>query len=149
MTEVVRRCQQSEAYAAEQYAPTGPAFDSLEHVQRFVDELRDHPLLRWHDHWPNVLRVEVGPTRRNSRESVGWFEPEMNAGRIELAYSQRFMRVVLHELAHVLAEAEWSSEAHDPGWARTYLELMYVVMGSDAYTQLRDAFEAKGVEHGG
>lgn len=47
----------------------------------------------------------------------------------------------------MLAAARYGSKSHDPWFARTYLELVYGVMGSDAYLRLFEAFERAGVDH--
>lgn len=53
---------------------------------------------------------------------------------------------VCHELAHVLAKAQWGASGHDPQWARMYLQLVYLVMGSVAYKALYDAFVRDGID---
>ena len=55
--------------------------------------------------------------------------------------------VVVHELAHVLAHARFNSQAHDPSFARVYLELTFLIMGSEVYYQLYDAFTRDGIQH--
>lgn len=47
----------------------------------------------------------------------------------------------------MLAEARYGSHAHDPWFARTYLELAYQVLGSEVYQDLYSAFEERGIEH--
>lgn len=143
-----KRCQQEELYAAERGVDHGRQFDSIEAIQVFVDGLRDE---RWwfaQGFW-TVERIEVGrPSKRNERDgSVGWYEKAMNAGRIEMAQVHWDELTVLHEVAHVLADALHNSEAHDPYFARIYLTLVSCVMGPQVYTRLRNSFDRRGVIH--
>lgn len=133
-------CQQDELYAAEREVPRGREFSDAEEIQGYVDALREEP---W---WPEpVRRVEVYD--RLGEESIGGWHPEKAAGLMELADCHYWELFVLHELAHVLAEERYGSRAHDPGFARTYFELVYRVMGSDTYHALFMAFEDHGVDH--
>jgi putative metallohydrolase (TIGR04338 family) len=54
--------------------------------------------------------------------------------------------VVCHELAHVLAGARFGSQAHCPWFGKVYLECVYLIMGVEAWTALREAFVAGGIE---
>ena len=141
----VKKCQQYELYAAEGAAPTGRRFDSLEDIQVFVDQLRDTWWWRSLGYWI-VERVEVGKARNGGRGgSVGWYEKEMNAGRMEMAPVHWTELIVLHELSHVLAEALYDSKSHDPAFARTYLQLVFCVMGDEAYQALQSSFDRNGI----
>lgn len=134
--------QQARLYEAEGTVPHGRPFRTLEEVQSFVDDLRERP---W---WPDsIARVEVGPARESGNCSVGWWEPEKFAGRVEMLKCHMYELAVLHELAHVIAAAVHRSNAHCPHFARTYLELVYWVMGSDTYLKLWDRFESHGIVH--
>jgi putative metallohydrolase (TIGR04338 family) len=55
--------------------------------------------------------------------------------------------VLGHEVAHVLAAARYGSHAHDPWFACTYLELVWSMMGPDAYLALQRSFQDAGIEH--
>lgn len=137
-------CQQFELYAAEERVPRGPFFEREEDAQAWLDGLRETP---W---WPalfgDVKRVDVF-FRKGGDGSVGGWHPERAAGQMEMAPPHRCHLFMLHELTHVLAAARYGSRSHDPWFARTYLELVYRVMGSDAYTALHDEFDAAGIEH--
>jgi putative metallohydrolase (TIGR04338 family) len=91
-----------------------------------------------------VERVEVGKARKNGG-SVGAYEKDKNAGRIEMAPVHWNELFVLHELAHVLAKALYESKSHDPAFARTYLQLVFCVMGSTTYEALQSRFNQLGV----
>lgn len=54
--------------------------------------------------------------------------------------------IVLHEVAHVLCDARYGSQSHDPWFARIYLELVCTAMGSEAYVSLWSAFKQLGVD---
>lgn len=137
--------QQHACYAAEDSLERGKLFKSVADVQRFVDAMRDE---RWWilQRYPlYVIRIEVGAAKGTS--SVGWFDKDKGAGRIELVAQHLDTKTVLHEMAHVLASAVHRSKSHDPWWARTYLTLVSCVMGPEAYLALRNAFDAKGVDY--
>lgn len=137
-------CQQMQLYAAEWGVPGGHEFDSVPELQGWVDALRDEP---WWDRFnPQVLRVDVG-SRPNGSGSVGAWFPEQRSGRIEMEPNHMHELVVLHELAHVLAGARHGSTAHDPWFARTYLEIVSLVMGSSAFDRLRASFDEHNVDH--
>lgn len=139
------RCQQFELYAAERKVPQGHRFVSVESIQRWLDGLRD--TWWWNLYYPQVRRVEVYSRPARMRDSVGSWHPELAAGKIEMLKVHYNELVLLHELAHVLAAARYDSHAHDPAFARVYLELVALVMGPVAYTRLYDSFEAAGIEH--
>lgn len=137
------RCQQRAVYRSESRVPITRRFDDAAHVQRHVDALRD--TWWWRVWYPQVRWVEVRP--RRGRDSVGAWNGRGGVGDMELIGEHLDGLSVLHELAHVLAGARWNSRSHDPWWARTYLELVYLDLGSEAYAALREAFEADGIEH--
>lgn len=139
------QCQQHELYAAERSTPSGKPFASLEDIQRFADDLRE--TWWWEQFYWMVSRVEVGPARRNGNASVGWYDSPKAAGRIEMLPVHWNEKYVLHELAHVLASARFESQAHDPYFARVYLELVYHVMGIDAWLELKTAFDAADINY--
>lgn len=139
------RCQQDELYDAEETIDRGRRFGSLDEVQAWVDALRDERW--WQVRYWMVARVEVGPGRRGAG-SVGWFERDKNAGRMEMSPAHLSELFCLHELAHVLAAARDGSDSHDPTFARTYCELVYWVMGSLAWQRLATAFATYGIDYG-
>ena len=143
---VAKRCQQFSVYAAEHGVRKGRSFDDVVEIQAWVDALRGLPL--WQLRYGRVLRVEVYARDNRRGESVGGWHPEHNAGKLELLRVHWNEREVLHELAHVLAHVRLGRKAaHGPHFARTYLELVYLVMGPGAYAELRDAFTRDGIEH--
>jgi putative metallohydrolase (TIGR04338 family) len=135
-------CQQFELYASEASIPRGREFTSVEEMQRWVDDLRENPW--WERFYPQVLRVEAVFKPSGSCSCGGW-TPSMGGGRIEMLPCHRNELVVCHELAHVLAAARFKSKAHCPWFAKTYLELVYLVMGTEAWTALRESFVAGGI----
>lgn len=139
--------QQQECYAAEAALRNGRAFMSVEEVQTFVDSLREERWWTLQGYGLKVRRIEVGKSNSRKHSGVGWFEEDAKAGRIELSGTGLNMRVVLHEVAHVLASAQHGSKSHDPWWARTYLTLVSYVMGTESYLTLQTAFDAKGVDY--
>lgn len=141
------KTQQQECYAAQAALPDGRRFASVAEVQRFVDELRDRLWWTAQGYHLAVLRIEVGATRSKKFNGIGWFDREAKAGRIELTPEGLTMRTVLHEVAHVLSVAQHGSKSHDPWWARTYLTLVSLVMGTEPYLALRSAYDATGVDY--
>lgn len=138
-------CQQTELYAAERRVPVGRTFANAAEIQRFVDGLRE--TWWWQQWYPQILRVEAYGRPSGTRSSVGSWHPAKAAGKIEMLPVHFNELIVLHELAHVLAEARYGSKSHDPYFARTYLELVALVMGPDSYQQLYDAFNEAGIKH--
>lgn len=139
-------CQQGILYAAEETVLLrGRTFETGDELQTYVDDLRDSPW--WIAQYEQVLKVDACIRKSSAAGSVGGFKKEFGTGRIELAPDHCNELFVLHELAHVLAAARYGSKSHDPWFARTYLELVYGVMGSDAYLRLFEAFERAGVDH--
>jgi putative metallohydrolase (TIGR04338 family) len=140
------KCQQFELYAAEAGVPTGREFQSGADLQRYVDELRE--LHYWQRNFTKVVRIEAyvrPPSWRGG--SVGWWKPDYSAGVIEMAQCHLNELTVLHEVSHVLAAARYGARSHDPWFARTYLELVYAVLGPATYDALRTAFERGGIDH--
>jgi hypothetical protein len=140
-------CQQDRLYAAETWVDNGPVFADVDAVQVWLDALRD---TRWWEQWcPNVLKVEVGIGRPGKGVAgVGWFEKDKNVGRLEFARSAELNeRQMVHELAHVLAQARKDSQSHDPWFARVYLEITYAIRGVLEYEQLRYGYIREGVDY--
>jgi putative metallohydrolase (TIGR04338 family) len=136
-------CQQGEVYAAESGVPHGASFATVGQLQAWVDALRDEPW--WHRFYPQVRKVEVHFLPRGKASVSAWF-PDFNAGVIEMLPRHRNEQIVLHEMAHVLASARYGSQAHCPWFCRVYLELVYLVMGEETWSALRNAFQAGGVD---
>lgn len=137
------QCQQNELYGAEAQVPKGRPITAGE-LQSFVDGLRDS--LWWEQNFDMVLRIEAGVRSTSNDGSVGGWSPASNAGAIEMAPAHLNELVICHEVAHVLAGARYGSKSHDPWFARTYLELVSTVMGSEAWQALHAAFTERGIE---
>lgn len=110
-----------------------------------MDGLRDLPY--WERNYPQVLRVETFVRASNARSSAAYWAERLGAGLVELAPRHLCELIVLHEVAHVLASARYGSRSHDPWFARVYLELVYEVLGSEAYSALRERFDVNGVDY--
>ena len=139
------RCQQFELYAAEDNVSDGMVFISLDEVKLYVRGLLDSEW--WGRMYPTVRGVEVGGRDAGQRDSVGAFDRGEGVGRIEMARSHWCEQAVIHELAHVFASAASGSQAHDPWFARHYLDLTYLSRGSEAFMALLFAFNIAGIEH--
>lgn len=130
---------------AEKEGIRGRQFRSIAEIQSFVDALRD--TWWWRRWYHKVLYVEVGKADGRGRSSVGGWFPENNTGRIEMLPVHWCEQFVLHELAHVLAAARYSSQAHCPWFARVYLELVSSVQGRAAFLALHKAFDHHVINH--
>lgn len=139
-----RSCQQSAVYAAENACRIGKVFRTTAAAQAFVDELTAQS---WFDErWPNVRCIEVTVKTKVDRSSVGAWYADERIGHCDMLPHHLNERTLCHEVAHVLACARYGSRAHDPWFARIYLELVYHMMGSEAWCELRDALEAAGID---
>ena len=130
-------------YAAEATLDPSRALGTVVRVQEYLDALCASDW--WSERFPGVVRIEVVGIRSSCVEAVGRPEPERNAGVIGVTPDGRNELTVLHEVAHVLCRPD---AGHGPDWARTYLELAYRLMGTDAWAALRDAFVSRGVDIG-
>lgn len=142
------RNQQYALYDAERFVQQGKVFTSLAQIQAFVDDLRD--TWWWSYFYWKVGHIEVGPARRGGRDgSVGWYDDEKDAGRIEMAPVHWNAQTVTHELAHVIVEClgDPGGKAHTPFFARTYANLTYLISGSDRWLQLQASFDKRGIEY--
>jgi len=140
----VTRNQQQRVYDAELFVPSGRVFETVEAVEVWVNSFRDAPY--WRDNYGETVRyVEVGRAARRASGSVGSYDRSACAGRIELAELDEL--TVVHEVAHVLAEARYDSHAHCPWFARVYAELTFVMRGSEAWLALQRGYVAQGVEY--
>lgn len=139
----MKQCQQSQVYEAEAVLQEGRRFGSISEVQSFVDELRETDW--WEREYEGLFRIEVYG-RPEAGWSVGSWNAEMNAGKIELTPAGMTLRTVVHEVSHVLAGFRYGSGSHDPWYARTMLEAVYRLMGSDAYRTLYHEYRLHDVQ---
>jgi putative metallohydrolase (TIGR04338 family) len=130
-------------YAAENTLDPGLAYDSVVQVQEYLDSLCATDW--WTRRFPNVVRVEAVRIRSRCLEAVGRSEPERNSGVVGITTGGQRELTVLHEVAHVVCRPD---ARHGPAWARTYLELVYRVLGTETWAALRDAFLNRGVDIG-
>ena len=137
------KTQQHQLYASEDTIDLGPEL-TLAEIQQLVDRLRD--TWWWERTCSNVLRVRVQHHGRMKMLGVGGYEESEHTGY--LTFSGRTVReqYVVHELAHVLARARFRSTAHDPWFARIYVELTFLVRGAEAYSALAEAFRRDGID---
>lgn len=139
------RTQQEEVYTAQRVLPAGLRFDGRADAQRYVDTLRDEPW--WEQFFPLVedVEVHVGPC------GAGWggvaaFHEGERCGVIQLDPNGGMTQAtIVHELAHILANAHRESTGHDPAFVRTFLELVYHTYGSEAWQGLKASFLQHGV----
>jgi putative metallohydrolase (TIGR04338 family) len=148
--QAVIRTQQNAIYDAERNVRKGRRFTTEQEAQEWVDGLRE---TWWWQRffWKAPARTEVYWRARGSEsvgsESVGSYDAANDAGVVEMLPSHRNELIILHELSHVIAAAMNDSKAHDPFFARTYVNLVYLALGGDAYLELQRAFEEHGIDY--
>lgn len=135
-------CQQYGLYAAEEGVPRGAPVLAAD-LQAYVDGIRENAY--WQRNFPNVLRIEATAKKTDGKGSVGGFDAEGQCGLIEMAPCHLCELFVLHEVSHCLAKARYGSHAHDPWFARTYLE-MVSANAPHLYSSLYDAFVRDGID---
>jgi putative metallohydrolase (TIGR04338 family) len=142
---MVVRNQQDNVYVAERNVRIGHTFITAREAQAWLDGLRE---TWWWEkfYWNAPSRTEVFWRSRGSA-SVGSYDKANDAGVLEMLPVHRNELIILHELSHVIASAMNGSKAHDPFFARTYLTLVYLVIGTDAYLELQHGFEEQGVDY--
>jgi putative metallohydrolase (TIGR04338 family) len=145
----MRVTQQFKCYDAQSAIDDGERFETIEDMQRWVDDLRDTHWWHAQGYSLAVLRIEVdhatGENRRH--RGVASYDRANNAGVCVFSPAGMCVRTVLHEVAHVLAAATHGSTSHNPAWARTYLTLVSCVMGPDVYLALQRSFDEHGVNY--
>lgn len=131
--------QQSQVYAAESECYAKFAFDDLtfDEVELYVRTIVTD------DYVVNLFgqidpKVEMG---RDRGPALG------SATRLVMPPWAWVLPIVLHEVAHALAE-KWSG-TRDHGWqfCHVYLELVYRYLGEMIGDSLREAFASHGVEY--
>lgn len=137
------RCQQEQLYAAEDATASYPG-EVVDDPQAWVNAQRD---TWWWARWYwTVGYVNVNVDRRRST-STGGYSQHDGCGYVTLGRDHSRVAVLIHELAHVVAGKLHGSRAHDPWFAREYLKLVYLILGSDAYYELRHEFITHKIEY--
>lgn len=136
------RYQQDRLYDAEESSGVYPGAP-IDDPQAWVNAKRD---TWWWARWYwSVGYVNVTVTRRDV-DPTGTYDHADGCGYVTLPRDYVRTGVLVHELVHVVAGKLHGSHAHDPWFAREYLNLTYLILGSDAYDQLRAAYVDHGVE---
>jgi putative metallohydrolase (TIGR04338 family) len=123
---------------------SGATYADLKDVKAYVDKLVGSAWFK--RRWPNVRSVEVndGRGRQSAGGEGGWRR------QITLPRHMRRQEIVLHELAHVLTDAEFgrkNAAPHGREFARTLLTLVRHEMGDEAWRALKDSFRTHKVKH--
>lgn len=142
----MRATQQYDLYDAEHRVESyGRTFASLDEIQAYLDGLVDS--WWWQEFYSMVRTIEVGKvTRRKGEGSVGAWFPEDRMGIVEMHRVHWNENMVLHEIAHVLADARFASKAHCPWFAKVYTDLVYHVRGAEAWADLHRCLTEGGIE---
>lgn len=139
----MKRCQQYELYAAERGVDHGARFGSLDEIGRWVNQLRDE--WWWQRFFRGVDVIEVTDTV-DLTASVGGLHDGGRTAVLNMLRVHWNEHDVLHELAHPLSESRFDSTSHDPFFARTLLDLTFLVRGYDAWDELQDVFRHANIE---
>lgn len=141
---MTRVTQQHALYASERRAPRGRQFDSQAEIQTWLNEEIVNSAW-WQERYPKVKWVNCPTVKRSQRDgSVGtWYEDDWT-GQIEMWEGHWNQLYLCHELAHVVGSSV-GAHGHDPAFARVYLELVYLIMGSGPFLELRNYFVEDGI----
>jgi putative metallohydrolase (TIGR04338 family) len=162
---VRRDAQRSKVYAAEQFVrtlfdraaeranrsieffgaqvtlPPEARFAAVDSVQRYVDDVLALPSVR--ARWPGLTGVQVRGRRGVSAAHYEW-TPQAAVIAVPERHTDWALRelVVLHEVAHHLAQAD---PPHGPGFTAAFTELTELVMGAEVGYLLRVVYAKEGV----
>lgn len=126
--------QQYELYEAERSIDRGREFVDKDDLRIWLfDEVIDKPW--FYQRWPHVKGIDVECNRRRDEGSVGGLLDGIAV--MEFAPQHMAELFVLHELAHCCSTGP---QVHDPIFARTYLELVFLTLGTEKWMALRTAF---------
>jgi putative metallohydrolase (TIGR04338 family) len=120
--------------------PPEGKFGTADAVQRYVDDVLAHPTVRVR--WPELPPVAVRG-RRGERAAHYEWTPEGAAIAVPDRETNWALRelVVLHELAHHIAQAD---PPHGPDFVATFCELASAVMGAEVGYVLRVVYAKQG-----
>lgn len=121
--------------------PPEGRFASVLAVQRYVDEVLDHPAVR--QRWPDAGGLTVRARRglRAAHYECGANEAVIAVPERHTTWALREL-VVLHEIAHHLCDA---SPPHGPEFVSTFGDLVDAVMGPEASYVLRVVYAKQDV----
>jgi hypothetical protein len=132
----MRDSQRSKLYSAERAAKLGGiVFKTEAEIQEYVDKLT-HSV--WFQARWSRRRIPVRVKRDGSTWSQGGWSG------LHIAPCHMVEWVVLHEVAHVVAEAH---HMHDAQYAAIFLALVTHEIGPEAGARLREQFKLKRVKH--
>jgi putative metallohydrolase (TIGR04338 family) len=120
--------------------PPEGKFATVDSVQRYVDDVLAHPAVR--DRWAGLQPVTVRG-RRGERAAHYEWTPDTSTIAVpdrETTWALREL-VVLHELAHHVAQAD---PPHGPEFVATFCELASAVMGAEVGYVLRVVYAKEG-----
>lgn len=116
--------------------------DTVEQAQAYVNAALGHPAIRAAFGRSACKKVEVYFWGRGGSS-------DSHANRIRIGTECRSHYVILHELAHMIADRYFGRKniaAHGSQFAGLYLYLVRVMMGDAAAGDLRTSFELYGVK---
>ena len=121
--------------------PPEARFASVQSVQRYVDEVLSQPTVRgrWPAAAPLRVRPRNGATAAHYQRGVDGATIAVPEGRAVWALREL---VILHEIAHHLADAD---PAHGSAFVATFCDLAAAVMGPEVGYVLRVVYAKQGV----
>ena len=129
------------------WSTLNPNFNNLTEIAEFILSIRKKAwykrrFMRWGFNTTLPGLTMKGPSARGG----AWATPQ---GNIAFGPGALNLRVVLHELAHVICGRHENAglASHGRRWVRIYLELVLMVMGKEAHDELKAAFKAHGVKY--
>ncbi len=149
-----RDSQRSKMYRAERSTKKLPHthFKDLRQIRSYVKRIQKH---KWfQERWNWARWIEVRKIRSDA-SAHGWFA---GGGHlvIQIPKAKWAMceAVVLHEIAHGLAEIQWRKSPahkktawHGPEFAKIYADLVQHYIGVEAGRELKKQYRANGVKY--
>ena len=128
-------------FGAQLTLPPEGRFAAVDSVQRYVDDVLSLPAVR--ARWPALAPVAVRGRRGVTAAHYEW-TPEAAVIAVPDRQSNWALRelVVLHELAHHVAQAD---PPHGPEFVAAFCELASAVMGDEVGYLLRVMYAKEGV----
>lgn len=134
--------QQFTLYVSESKLPTGRKFSDVDEYQAYLDSIIATDW--WTEKYDWTGQICCEQIHGNNREGCAFKRGEELV--IQLPAHMMDEITACHELAHLVLSNYGCG--HDGRFVRTYLELIYRIMGSDAYVAAHERFTADGIDLG-
>jgi|694.fasta_scaffold83389_12 putative metallohydrolase (TIGR04338 family) len=142
----MRDSQRKKVYTAEVEAfdhdkkTDDPTFREVKAVEKFVKKV--FSMKRVQKEWPKTNWLPRVKDGRGCRNAIAH-----GSGAISIPVWARREWVILHELAHIItARHYYGAAGHGWEFCKTYLRLVEIVMGKEAFLALEKSFLKHGVK---